>query len=403
MSAVSLPPHSCYTSGMDTRKENEKEEQGDFAALLEKSFAKADRFTPGQMIETHVVSISNDCVFLQLGGKSEGLLDRAELTDEDGVLRVKEGDSIRAFFLGAKNGELRFTTKAGGGEAGLAMLENAYKSGTPVEGHVEKEIKGGYEVKLGETRAFCPFSQMGNRRSENPESFIGKRLLFKIQEYKDNSRSILVSNRAILEEERRERTEALKKTLREGMVVRGTVKSIQDFGAFVDLGGVQALLPVSEIGRERVQDIRAVLKVGQEVEAEVLKLDWHNERISLSMKSLLPDPWDHAAERYPKGSKHIGKVARTTSFGAFVSLESGIDGLIHVSEFKGEGKYASSGVPVKAGDSISVQVLDFDAAARRIALKPTTSLEEDAATRKYLDSEDESDTYNPFAALLKKK
>lgn len=374
-----------------------------FASLFENSLVKMDRLQPGQMVETHIVSISNDCIFLELSGKSEGVLPRAELADQDGNLSVKEGDLIKVFFLDAKNGEMNFTTKISGGKAAPAMLENAYKNKIPVEGLVEKEIKGGYEIKIGETRAFCPFSQMGERRTENPEVYVGKHLTFKIQEYKDNGRSLLVSNRAILEEAHQALVEELKKTLREKMLIKGTIKSIQDFGAFVDLGGVQALLPISEIARDRVEDIRAVLSVGQEIEALVIKIDWNSERITLSLKSLLQDPWAQAFEKYPKNSKHTGKVVRITDFGAFVSLESGLDGLIHISEFKGEGKYGSSGVTVKKGDSVTVQILDVDVAAKRIALKPTSSLEEDETTRKYLDNESASDTYNPFADLLKKK
>ena len=382
---------------------NDDDDSNSFASLFENSISRMDRLQPGQMVETHIVSISKDCIFLQLSGKSEGVLDRAELTDKDGNLTVKEGDPIKAFFLHAKNGEMNFTTKISGDKAGPALLENAYKNKIPIEGLVEKEIKGGYEIKIGETRAFCPFSQMGQRRTETPEVYVGKHLTFKIQEYKDNGRSILVSNRIILEEANQVLIENLKKTLKENMLVKGPIKSILDFGAFVDLGGVQALLPISEIGRDRVEDIHAVLTVGQEIEASIIKLDWKNERITLSMKSLLSDPWAEAAEKYPKGSKHTGKVVRITDFGAFVSLESGLDGLIHISEFKGEGKYGSSGITVKSGDRMTVQILDIDVAARRIALKPTSSLEEDATTKKYLENESGSDTYNPFAELLKKK
>jgi small subunit ribosomal protein S1 len=374
-----------------------------FAELFEASLSKPDRLQPGQRVDTRVAAISNTCVFLELSGKSEGVLDRAELLDKDGVLTVKEGDPIIAFFLHAKDGEMVFTTKIAGEKAGSALLENAFKKKIPVEGMVEKEIKGGYEVKLGETRAFCPYSQMGQRRAETPEIYVGKRLTFKIQEYRDNGRSILVSNRIILDEAQQAKVEELKKTLKVGQLVKAPIESIQDFGAFVDLGGVRALLPVSEIGRERVADIRAVLAVGQEIEAAIIKLDWAAGRITLSLKSLLADPWVGAAERYPKDSKHSGRVVRVAEFGAFVSLESGLDGLVHVSEFKSGGKYGNSGVPVKQGDVLTVQILDVDVAARRIALKPTSSLEEDATTKKYLESDGGSDTYNPFAALLKKK
>ncbi len=382
---------------------NNDEGPNSFAALFENSISKFDKLKPGQLVETTIVSISNDTVFLQLSGKSEGVLDKAEITDKDGNVTAAEGDPIKVFFLHAKNGEMIFTTKISGEKAGSAVLENAFKSKIPVEGLVEKEIKGGYDVRIGGTRAFCPYSQMGLRRTENAEAYVGKTLMFRIMEYKDNGRSILVSNRAILEEEQQERVEALKQTLREGMVVKGAVTSIRDFGAFVDLNGVQALLPVSEIARERVEDINAVLTVGQEIEASILKLDWKNERISLSMKSLLADPWTDASAKYPKGSKHSGKVVRVADFGAFVSLESGLDGLVHISEFKSEGKYGASGVPVNVGDKLTVQILDVDAKGRRISLKPTSSLEQDATTKKYLDNDDDSETYNPFAELLKKR
>ena len=374
----------------------------EFASLFESTLTKMERLQPGQMVETHIVSISKDSIFLQLSGKSEGVLERAELTDQDGNLSVKEGDTVKVFFLNSKNGEMNFTTRISGDKAGSAMLESAYKNGIPVEGVVEKEIKGGYEVKIGETRAFCPFSQMGQRRTENAEIYVGKHLTFKIQEYKENGRNILVSNRAIHEEAHREKIEALKKTLKEDMLIKGSIQSIQEFGAFVDIDGIQALLPISEISRARVEDINAVLTVGQEIEATIIKIDWKNERISLSMKSLQSDPWDHALEKYPKDSKHTGKVVRIADFGAFVSLESGLDGLIHVSEMRSDGKYGNSGVNVKLGQLLTVQILGVDIAGKRISLKQASSLEEDETAQKYLENAAESDTYNPFAALLKK-
>jgi small subunit ribosomal protein S1 len=188
------------------------------------------------------------------------------------------------------------------------------------------------------------------------------------------------------------------------MVITGSIASIQSFGAFVDLGGIQALLPVSEISRSRVEDIHALLSVGQEIQASILQIDWRNERISLSMKSLLADPWETAVEKYPKGSKHTGKVVRLADFGAFVSLESGIDGLMHSSEISKAGSYgANREANVKLGQSVSVEVLGVDQTNRRISLKPATSAEEDESAAKYMDASDDSTTYNPFAALLKKK
>jgi len=376
----------------------------DFASMYEKSFSGMESYKPGQLVETQVLSISKDTIFLQLNGKSEGILSRDELTGKDGQLTVKVGDTLKAFFLKADNGEMLFTTKIGGETAGPGMLEQAYNNKIPVEGLVEKEVKGGYEIKIGDARAFCPYSQMGQRRTENAAEYIGKNLVFKIQEYKENGRNILVSNRVIHEEARLEKLEVLKKTLQEGMVISGSIRSLQDFGAFVDIEGVQALLPVSEVARARVEDIRAVLSVGQEIKATILKIDWKNERITLSMKSLQLDPWESAVDKYPEGSKHTGRVVRITDFGAFVSLEPGLDGLVHISEFRASSRFDnSSEIPVKLGQSLSVQIQGVDKANRRISLKPATSREEDATSAQYMEGGTDTGTYNPFAALLKKK
>jgi len=378
-------------------------DEEDFLALYEKSFEGIESYRPGQMVETTILSFSKDTIFLQLNGKSEGLLDLEELTDKNGGHTLKVGDTIKVFFLQAKDGELLFTTRIKGDQAGGAMIEQAFQNQIPVEGLVEKEVKGGYEVKIGDTRAFCPFSQMGQRRSENPSEFVGKHLSFMITEYKESGRNILVSNRVIHEEARKETLQDLKKTLLEGQVVKGVIQSIQDFGAFVDLGGVQALLPVSEIGRSRIEDIRKVLTVGQEIEGVLLKIDWKTEKLTLSMKSLLSDPWDQAARKYPEGSKHMGKVVRLTDFGAFVTLESGLDGLIHISELRGNTKFSNTEITLKLGQTLSVQIAGIDSANKRISLKPAPSAEEEALNSKYLDTSADNDTYNPFAALLKKK
>lgn len=384
---------------MDKNKSDNNDDN--FAALFEDSYSEIKAMEPGQLIETEIFSISGDSIFLQLSGKSEGVLDKAEMTDKDGNITVKEGDKIKVFFLSAKNGEMHFTTKISGDKAGKAVLENAFENGIPVEGIVSKEIKGGFEIKVGDTRAFCPYSQMGSKRVENPEVYIGKNLTFKILEYSENGRNVLVSNRAILKEEYKEQVENLKKTLHEKMVIKGTIKSIQDFGAFVDIRGVQALLPISEISRSRVDDINKVLKAGQEIEASIIKLDWENERITLSMKALLADPWDEAHNKYKSGTNHTGEVVRITNFGAFVSLEPGLDGLIHISDLKTDTRDDNPDDILKKGQSISVQINSIDIEKKRISLKPVSSTLEDEDTKKYMEGE--SDTYNPFAVLLKDK
>lgn len=372
-----------------------------FADLFENSFSGIKKLEPGQLIEADIVSISGDCIFLQLSGKSEGQLDAAEMIDKDGNLTVKEGDTIKAYYLSSQNGVKLFTTKISGDKAGKAVLENAFENGIPIEGTVEKEIKGGFEIKIGDSRAFCPYSQIGKKRVENAEDYVGKNLTFKIMEYGENGRNILVSNRAILKEEQKDQIEILKRTLHENMKVKGTVTSLQDFGAFVEIGGVQALLPISEISRSRVDDISQSLSVGQEIEAAVIKLDWKTERITLSLKSLMTDPWDEAGKKYTSGSKHTGEVVRITNFGAFVSLEPGLDGLIHISDLEGDSRDFNPREALKKGQSINVKINSIDTAKRRISLKPVTDTEEDEDYKQYM--EPESDTYNPFTELLKNK
>jgi small subunit ribosomal protein S1 len=373
----------------------------DFAALFEDSYSAMESMEPGQAIETDIVSISGDSIFLQLSGKSEGVLEKEELTDKDGTLSVKEGDRIKVYFLQAKNGEMQFTTKISGNKAGQAILENAFNSGIPVEGVVEKEIKGGFSVKIGESRAFCPYSQMGQKRVENASEYVGKHMTFKIIEHSENGRNILVSNRAILEEEHKKQVEVLKEKLKENMVIKGSVTRVQDFGAFVDLDGVQALLPISEISRSRVNDINKVITVGQEVEASIIKLDWQSERITLSMKALLSDPWDDAKNKYKADSKHKGTVVRVTDFGAFVTLEPGLDGLIHISDLETDSRDDRPEDILKQGQSLTVVINSVDVERKRISLKPVSETEESAEYKKYL--EPETDTYNPFADLLKDK
>ena len=363
-----------------------------------------ERLEIGQQIETEIVAISNDTIFLDLNSKSEGVLFKAELADESGNVSVKEGDKIKVFYLGEKNGEARFTTKISGQSADKSMIENAWKSGIPVEGVVEKEIKGGYEIKIGGTRAFCPYSQMGGRKKDEETDWTGRHLVFKIQEYKNDGKNIVVSNRAILEEQRAKNLSDLESQIAVGTMVTGKITALHDYGAFVDLGGFQALLPVSEISRARVDDIKKVLSVGQEITAKVIKADWKNEKVSVSLKALEADPWDSVKEKFAEGDKVDGTIARVADFGVFVNLAPGIDGLVHVSELDVK-KGTNLQKVFKKGDKMSVVVQGVDAAAKRISLTTSSSAEQDADTRQYLSSEandDDGETYSPFAALLKK-
>ncbi|HEY6837768.1 MAG TPA: 30S ribosomal protein S1 [Geobacteraceae bacterium] len=354
---------------MPETDEEEQMEGESFADLFAKSYQKEERLKPGQVVEARIIKITSDWIFIDTGRKGEGVLDRKELLDAEGALTVTEGDSIRAYFLSSRNGELRFTTRVGGGSAANSQLEEAWRSGIPVDGHVEKEVKGGFEVKLaGSVRAFCPFSQMGLRRGGEASAYIGKHLPFRVTNYSEGGRNIVVSNRAILEEESRRQKESLKESLQVGMRVKGTVTSLRDFGAFVDLGGADGLIPMAEIAWGRVKDVREVLTVGQEVEVVVKQIDWERDRISLSLRDTLADPWEQVPERFPVGSVHSGKVSRLAAFGAFVTLAEGIDGLLHIAKL-GKGKrIAHPREVLREGEEVEVIVEGIDREAKRISL-----------------------------------
>lgn len=355
-------------------------EEKSFAELLDESEPDRGRLKPGQRVEGMIVKITPEWVFIDVGGKNEGFLDRKEFVDGEGNLTVEEGQTIKAYFLSSQRNERLFTTKLSSGEAGRAFLEDAWKGGIPVEGSVEREVKGGFEVKVaGDTRGFCPFSQMGLYRIANGADWVGKRLLFKILEFGERGRNVILSHRAILEAEQAKRKETLKTELKEGMMVKGTVVSLQKFGAFVELGGVQALIPISEIAWEHITDISEKLTVGQEVEAMILRLDWERDRISLSLRSSLPDPWVQVETAFPEGSSLTGTVARLTKFGAFVTLMPGVDGLIHISKL-GQGKRISHPSEVlKEGEAVAVTVEKIDREGKRISLTLTGAYEEQKA------------------------
>ncbi|MCM0084491.1 30S ribosomal protein S1 [Geomonas sp. Red32] len=352
------------------REEMETEEES-FAEMFEKSQKDTGRLSPGDKVEATVLKIAKDWVFLDTGRKGEGVLDIKELTDADGNVTVNVGDKVTAWFISSRNNEMRFTTKIGGkgaAAAGNAQLEEAFAAGIPVEGVVEKEVKGGFEVKVAGSRAFCPFSQMALRRVEDSQAFVGKQMQFRITEYAENGRNIILSHRALLEEQQRQEKEALKETLKAGDRVRGTVTSLRDFGAFVSIGAVEGLLPVSEIGWTRVKHVSEVLSIGQEVEVVVKAVDWDKEKFSFSLKDTLPDPWEEAAKAFPEGSFHNGKVARLTPFGAFVTLASGIDGLIHISKLGAGKRIQHPREVLSEGQEIEVKVEGVNREQRRISL-----------------------------------
>ena len=379
-----------------------------FADLFKDDGPPKKQLTPGQKIKAVVVDVSQDSIFLDVGGKSEGFVDRKELEDETGDVTVETGDTLEVYFLSSARNEMLFTTKIGGGSTSLAHLEEAYRNGIPLEGFIKKEIKGGFEVTVaGKIRTFCPYSQMDIRRISDAEDYVGEHMLFKITEYKENGRNIILSRRIILEEEREEKRELLKETLQEGMTVQGVITSIQKFGAFVDIDGIEGLIPISEIGWSRIEDIQEILTEEQKVEVVILKLDWENDRYSFSLKQALPDPWENISQKLPVGSSHSGTVVRLTKFGAFVNLAEGIDGLIHISKLGGGRRINHPKEVLDEGQTVEVKIEDIDAEQKRLSLAlvgEMTAEESDSASEKedikeFQAKHRESATSSPMSTL----
>jgi len=346
------------------------EEDESFADLLEQSLnSQSGRLTPGQKVTARVLKVSSEWLLIDTGHKGEGFVDLKEFTDPDGGVTVKEGDTITVHFLSSRQGEMRFTTKIGGSGSGSAQLEEAWQAGVPVEGVVEKEIKGGFEVKLaGAVRSFCPYSQMSLRRVDNPESIVGSRLSFRITDYSERGRNIVVSRRVLLEEEQQRLKEEARANITEGTTVTGTVTSLQKFGAFVDIGGIEGLVPISEIGWTRVKDVSDVLSVGQQVQVLIKVIDQEKDRISLSLKDTLADPWEEVAKKFPEGSFQTGIVSRLAPFGAFVTLGDGVDGLIHISKLGAGKRLNHPREVIQEGESVEVKIESIDRENRRLSL-----------------------------------
>lgn len=350
-----------------------------FAELFQEAGGqKKSRLAPGQKIKATIVSISGDNVFLDIGGKSEGFLAKAELLDKEGRLTVKAGDKVDVFFLSGENNEFLFTTRLGTGSAARAHLEEAYHNGIPVEGFIEKEVNGGFEVKVAGARTFCPYSQIDLKRVDDTAQYIGRHLTFNIIEFSNKGRNIVLSRRQILAEELRLRKAALQESLHEGDIVRGKISSIRDFGAFVSIeDGIEGLLPISEVGWGRISDLHEILSVGQEVDVVAMKLDWQNDRFSFSLKEALPDPWEQI-NNFPEGSCHQGQVAKLLNFGAFVSLRPGLEGLVHISKLGHGRRLHHPREELAEGQSIMVRVEKIDHENRRISLDHVAAAEEES-------------------------
>lgn len=358
-------------------EEKGSEEQGGETAAAEPA--------AGTKIKGRILSIGETTAFVDLGGKSEGVIDIAQLKDAAGNLTVNVGDELEATVTGTDpdTGSLVLRRKAARGQDVSNELRQALETGIPVEGVVTAINKGGAEVQVSGMRAFCPLSQLDLRYVENPQQFIGQRLSFKISRIEPGRTrpNIVLSRRALLEEEAESKAAETRERLQAGAILHGKVTSLTSYGAFIDLGGLEGMLHVSEIGHSRLAHPNEVLQVGQEVEVQVIKIekgkDDKRPRISLSRKSLERDPWRDVADRFPEGTELSGRVMRLETFGAFVEIAPGIEGLVHISEMGTGRRLTHSREAVQLGQDVRVRVLGVDQVKRRISLTMGTRGMED--------------------------
>ena len=340
-----------------------------FAQLLEESFTLQE-MNPGEVITAEVVGIDQNFVTVNAGLKSESLIDVAEFKNAQGEIEVKVGDFVTVTIESVENGfgETKLSREKAKRAADWIALEEAMENGDILSGVINGKVKGGLTVMISSIRAFLPGSLVDVRPVKDTSHFEGKEIEFKVIKLDKKRNNVVVSRRAVLEATLGEERKALLENLQEGTVVKGIVKNITDYGAFVDLGGIDGLLHITDLAWRRVKHPSEVLEVGQEVEAKVLKFDQDKQRVSLGMKQLGEDPWNGLTRRYPQGTRLFGKVSNLTDYGAFVEIEQGIEGLVHVSEMDWTNKNVHPSKVVQLGDEVEVMILEIDEDRRRISL-----------------------------------
>ena len=343
------------------------EQEEDFAAMFEASI-KARRFDRGQTIEGTIVALGPKAAFVDVGGKGEAEIDIEELKDADGDVEVSVGDRITAVVVSTSGG-IVLSRRGVRNAATQRELEDAFNAGLAVEGKVVQAVKGGYEVRLARERAFCPISQIDIVRTADPAVHEGQLYTFRIIEYKDGGKDIVVSRRKYLEEQQRATEAEVRKSIVPGAVLTGRVASVVEFGAFVDLGGgIQGLLHVSEMSWSRSTSPGEVVAPGDQITVKVLRVDDATQKISLGLKQLQDDPWTTVASTYEVGQVRTGRVTRVADFGAFVELDPGIEGLAHASTFAPTGRPGGWAKSVTVGSTGAFEILSIDTAQKRIGI-----------------------------------
>ncbi len=340
----------------------------DFGVFLDDAMAAMRQgFEVGEQISGVVSSIDKKSVYVDVGGRSEGIVDRLELTDADGQLRVKVGDTLTAYVVGGGGEDDIRLGMSHGAKGDKAGLWDAYQGGIPVDGRVESERTGGFEVTVAGKKAFCPYSQIDIFR-QDAQAYIGEKFRFKIVEYDEWGDNMVVSRRQLLEEERERQQAELKESLAVGDVVDGRVTKLMDFGVFVDLGGVEGLIPMSQLAWSRVESAAEVVSVGDRVKVSIQAIDWEKRRISLSLKAAQGNPWDEVASKYAVGRRVEGRVTKLMPFGAFVQLEAGIEGLVHISKLGAGRRIGHPSEVLKEGELVEVEIEAIDGEQKRMSL-----------------------------------
>jgi len=340
-----------------------------FAELFEQSQTLA-KLKPGTIVSGIEVEIRNEVVVVNAGLKSEGIVPIEQFRNEQGELEVKLGDEVKVALDAIEDGfgETRLSREKAKRSLVWDELETAQQSNATVTGRISGKVKGGFTVDIKDVRAFLPGSLVDVRPVRDPVYLEGKELEFKIIKLDRKRNNVVVSRRAVVESEHSEEREQLLERLQENAVVKGVVKNLTDYGAFVDLGGIDGLLHITDMAWKRVRHPSEVVNVGDELEVRVLRFDRERNRVSLGLKQLGEDPWVAIARRYPTGTRLFGKVSNVTDYGCFVELEPGVEGLVHVSEMDWTNKNVNPAKLVQVGDEVEVMVLDVDEERRRISL-----------------------------------
>ncbi len=340
-----------------------------FAELFEESL-KGVKLQAGGLVTGEVVHVDNEVVIVNAGLKSEGVIPADQFKDESGEITVHVGDKVEVVLEQYEDGfgETRLSREKANRIKAWEDLETAYESQSIVKGVLTGKVKGGFTVTIDAIRAFLPGSLVDVRPVRDPSYLEGKELEFKVIKLDRKRDNIVVSRRAVVETEMSAERDALLASLEEGQIVKGVVKNITDYGAFVDLGGVDGLLHITDLAWKRVKHPSEVVNVGDEIEARVLRYDRDRNRVSLGLKQLGEDPWVDLNRRYPEGTRLFGKVTNLTEYGAFVEIEEGVEGLVHVSEMDWTNKNIHPSKVTQVGDEVEVMILDIDPERRRISL-----------------------------------